>query len=56
MLERLQPSAPPIETHISLVFVGTDTVWKLKKAVKLPFLDFTSGRGSPPLPPFANWS
>jgi len=40
MLARLA-GAPPIETHISLVFVGTDTVWKLKKAVKLPFLDFT---------------
>jgi aminoglycoside phosphotransferase family enzyme/predicted kinase len=33
---------PPIETHISLVFVGADTVWKLKKAVRMPFLDFTS--------------
>ncbi len=33
--------APPIETHISLVYVGADTVWKLKKAVRLPFLDFT---------------
>ncbi|HTW68516.1 MAG TPA: AAA family ATPase [Acetobacteraceae bacterium] len=33
--------AAPIETHISLVFVGSDTVWKLKKAVKLPFLDFS---------------
>jgi uncharacterized protein len=32
----------PVETHISLVFLGTDTVWKLKKAVRLPFLDFTS--------------
>jgi uncharacterized protein len=32
----------PIETHISLVFVGSDIVWKLKKAVKLPFLDFSS--------------
>jgi aminoglycoside phosphotransferase family enzyme/predicted kinase len=31
----------PVETHISLVFVGDDTVWKLKKAVKLSFLDFT---------------
>lgn len=41
MLEHLA-GAPPIETHISLVFVGADTVWKLKKAVKLPFLDFTS--------------
>ncbi len=32
----------PLETHISLVFVGTDSVWKLKKAVRLAFLDFTS--------------
>jgi uncharacterized protein len=31
----------PVETHISLVFVGDDTVWKLKKAIKLSFLDFT---------------
>ena len=31
----------PVETHISLVFLGADTVWKLKKAVRLPFLDFT---------------
>ena len=33
--------AAPVETHISYVFVGPDTVWKLKKAVLLPFLDFT---------------
>jgi len=33
--------ADPVETHISLVFVGTDTVWKLKKAVRLSFLDFS---------------
>jgi aminoglycoside phosphotransferase family enzyme/predicted kinase len=32
----------PLETHISLVFIGADTVWKLKKAVRLAFLDFTS--------------
>ena len=32
----------PLETHISLVFVGADTVWKLKKAVRLAFLDFTA--------------
>jgi uncharacterized protein len=31
----------PVDTHISLVHVGADTVWKLKKAVRLPFLDFT---------------
>ncbi len=33
---------PPVETHISAVFVGSDTVWKLRKAVRLTFLDFTS--------------
>lgn len=32
--------ADPVETHISAVFRGTDTVWKLKKAVNLTFLDF----------------
>ena len=31
----------PVETHISAVFIGADTVWKLKKAVRLSFLDFT---------------
>jgi aminoglycoside phosphotransferase family enzyme/predicted kinase len=34
--------AEPKETHISAVFVGTDTVWKLKKAVHMPFLDFST--------------
>lgn len=41
LLRRLAGS-PPVETHISLVFIGRDTVWKLKKAVRLAFLDFTS--------------
>jgi aminoglycoside phosphotransferase family enzyme/predicted kinase len=36
-----QAGRPPIETHISAVFVGADTAWKLKKAVRLAFLDFT---------------
>jgi uncharacterized protein len=31
----------PAETHISAVYIGTDTVWKLKKAVRLAFLDFS---------------
>jgi uncharacterized protein len=31
----------PVETHISAVYIGTDTVWKLKKAVRLAFLDFS---------------
>jgi aminoglycoside phosphotransferase family enzyme/predicted kinase len=33
---------PPSETHISAVFIGSDTVWKLKKAVRMPFLDFST--------------
>ncbi|WP_144185930.1 bifunctional aminoglycoside phosphotransferase/ATP-binding protein [Elioraea rosea] len=33
---------PPVETHISLVFLGRDEAWKLKKAVRLSFLDFTT--------------
>jgi len=33
---------PPVETHISAVFVGRDDVLKLKKAVRLPFLDFST--------------
>ncbi len=40
-LQGLADAAPPAETHISLVFIGKDTVWKLKKAVRLAFLDFT---------------
>jgi aminoglycoside phosphotransferase family enzyme/predicted kinase len=39
-LERLA-GQPPIETQISAVFVGEDTVWKLKRPVRLSFLDFT---------------
>ncbi len=39
-LQRLA-AGPPVETHISAVFVGRITAWKMKKAVKLPFLDFT---------------
>lgn len=31
----------PLETHISAVFRGAETVWKLKKAVRLSFLDFS---------------
>ncbi len=31
-----------METPISAVFIGAETVWKLRKAVKLVFLDFTT--------------
>ena len=45
----------PVETHISLVFVGADTVWKLKKAVRLPFLDFSRCERAG-ASPCVNWS
>ena len=41
LLRRLAAAAP-VETHISLVFVCADTVWKLEKAVRLAFLDFST--------------
>jgi aminoglycoside phosphotransferase family enzyme/predicted kinase len=41
LLERLTGAAP-IETHISAVFVGKGDAFKLKKAVRLPFLDFST--------------
>jgi len=40
-----QAGAAPMQTHISWLFLGPDMVWKLKKAVRLPFLDFTSLEG-----------
>lgn len=42
LLRALAGGRDPIETHISAVFVGAGTVWKLRKAVRLPFLDFTT--------------
>lgn len=33
---------PPIETHISRVFVAEDRVWKVKRPVRLSFLDFSA--------------
>ncbi|MDI3306348.1 MAG: AAA family ATPase [Acetobacteraceae bacterium] len=41
LLRRLTGAAP-IETHVSAIFVGPDQALKLKKAVRLGFLDFTS--------------
>ena len=41
-LLRTLTGAEPTETQISAVFVGEDTVFKLKRAVRLNFLDFRS--------------
>ncbi len=42
LLARVTGVATPIETHISAVFVGPDQALKLKKAVDIGFLDFTT--------------
>src|SRR3546814_3405006 len=36
------PSVEVIETHISLVLVARTLVWKLQKAVRRPYLDFST--------------
>ena len=41
LLKRLS-DADPIETHISAVFVGAHEVFKLRKAVRLDFVDFST--------------
>jgi aminoglycoside phosphotransferase family enzyme/predicted kinase len=41
-LLRALADADPIETQSAAVFVGADTVWKLRRAIRLPFLDFTT--------------
>ncbi len=41
LLRRLTGGCDPVETHVSAIFLGDDVALKLKKAVRLPFLDFT---------------
>ncbi|GLK68516.1 AAA family ATPase [Hansschlegelia plantiphila] len=38
---RLGPEVEVSRTHISVILLGRDTVWKLKRAVTLPYVDFT---------------
>ena len=38
---------PVVETHISLVLLGGTFAYKIKKAVDLDFLDFTTLAGAP---------
>ncbi|MDJ0921325.1 MAG: AAA family ATPase [Henriciella sp.] len=35
-------ATPPIRTHLSYVFLTADRAYKLKRAVKLPFVDFST--------------
>src|ERR1700752_3938345 len=32
----------PVDTHASIVFLGKDRVLKVKRAVRLPFLDYST--------------
>jgi aminoglycoside phosphotransferase family enzyme/predicted kinase len=42
LLRQLTGGSEPVETHISAVFIGPERVLKMKKAVRLSFLDFSS--------------
>src|SRR5579864_2333730 len=37
-----EPQCKRIDTHASIVFLGKDRVFKVKRAVRLPFLDYST--------------
>ena len=41
-LEHFEPNCKRVDTHASIVFLGSDRVFKVKRAVRLPFLDFST--------------
>jgi len=41
-LARIEPGMRRIDTHASIVFLGKDRVLKVKRAVRLPFLDYST--------------
>ena len=41
-LARTEPGMRRIDTHASIVFLGKDRVLKVKRAVRLPFLDYST--------------
>ena len=41
-LASLEPGMQRVDTHISIVFLGKERVLKVKRAVRLPFLDYSS--------------
>ena len=41
-LDNLEPNCKRIDTHASIVFLGADRVLKVKRDVRLPFLDYSS--------------
>jgi uncharacterized protein len=40
--DKLGPDFTEIDTHISRIFLGGNRAWKLKRAVRLPYADFSS--------------
>jgi uncharacterized protein len=41
-LEKHEPNCKRIDTHASIVFLGRDRALKIKRAVRLPFLDYST--------------
>lgn len=44
-LEHAEPGMQRVDTHASIVFLGRDRVLKIKRAVRLPFLDYSTLAG-----------
>jgi aminoglycoside phosphotransferase family enzyme/predicted kinase len=41
-LQQVEPGVQRIDTHASIVFLGRERVLKIKRAVRLPFLDYST--------------
>lgn len=41
-LQQAEPGMQRVDTHASIVFLGRDRVLKIKRAVRLPFLDYST--------------
>ena len=41
-LGKHEPKCKRVDTHASIVFLGKDRVFKVKRAVRLPFLDYST--------------
>jgi aminoglycoside phosphotransferase family enzyme/predicted kinase len=41
-LQQAEPGVQRVDTHASIVFLGRDRVLKIKRAVRLPFLDYST--------------
>ena len=41
-LDHVEPGVQRVDTHASVVFLGRDRVLKIKRAIRLPFLDYST--------------